>query len=292
MAAPLIQFPKSKPLNPDGTFSREWILWFQNPQFLTLSIGTTLGIPSGGTGLSSLPSNGQLLIGNSVSSAYALSTLTPATGIGVTNGAGSITVSNTGVTSNVAGAGIGVSGVTGAVTISNTGVTSITGTTNEIIASGSTGGITLSTPQAIGTGSSPTFNILTIASLIFGSSAFGYTAPTAWTPIDASGASLSLTTGTCQYMKFGKLCVAAFNITYPVTVDASTALIGGLPATSVSGDSVWPVVISVSNLGVGLTARIVSASTTFAFETLAGVEYTNAGLSGKGFRGAAIFATT
>jgi len=43
-------------------------------------------------------------------------------------------------------------------------VTSITGTANEIIASGSTGNITLSTPQAIGTGSSPTFAGLTLSS--------------------------------------------------------------------------------------------------------------------------------
>lgn len=40
-------------------------------------------------------------------------------------------------------------------------VSSITGTSNEIIASASTGAITLSTPQAIGTGSSPTFLSLT-----------------------------------------------------------------------------------------------------------------------------------
>lgn len=43
--------------------------------------------------------------------------------------------------------------VTGAGTI----VSSITGTANEVIASASTGNITLSTPQAIGTSSSPTF---------------------------------------------------------------------------------------------------------------------------------------
>jgi hypothetical protein len=50
--------------------------------------------------------------------------LTAGTAISLTDGgAGStITVANTGVTSNVAGTGIGVSGATGAVTISNTGV--------------------------------------------------------------------------------------------------------------------------------------------------------------------------
>jgi hypothetical protein len=42
------------------------------------------------------------------------------------------------------------------------GVTSITGTTNQIIASASTGAVTLSTPQDIATTSSPTFNDLTL----------------------------------------------------------------------------------------------------------------------------------
>lgn len=49
------------------------------------------------------------------------------------------------------GNGIGLSNV----------VTSITGTANQVIASASTGAITLSLPQSIGTGSSPTFSTVT-----------------------------------------------------------------------------------------------------------------------------------
>jgi hypothetical protein len=48
-----------------------------------------------------------------------------------------------------------------ALTINNTGVIALYGTANEISASASTGAITLSTPQAIDTGASPTFNALT-----------------------------------------------------------------------------------------------------------------------------------
>ena len=44
------------------------------------------------------------------------------------------------------------------------GVTSITGTANQVIASASTGAVTLSTPQNIATTSSPTFNSLTLTS--------------------------------------------------------------------------------------------------------------------------------
>lgn len=46
---------------------------------------------------------------------------------------------------------------------SSTGVSSITGTPNQVNVSASTGAITISTPQSIGTTSSPTFNGLSIA---------------------------------------------------------------------------------------------------------------------------------
>jgi hypothetical protein len=59
--------------------------------------GSTIGVGYGGTGLSSTPTNGQLLIGNG--SGFTESTLTAGTGISVTNGSGSISIANTGVTS-------------------------------------------------------------------------------------------------------------------------------------------------------------------------------------------------
>jgi hypothetical protein len=84
------------------------------------------------------------------------------TGAGTYTGGTGITVagtviSNTGVLSNVAGSGISVSGATGNVTVTNTGVLSITGTANQVIASASTGAITLSLPQSINSGAAPTF---------------------------------------------------------------------------------------------------------------------------------------
>lgn len=93
-------------------------------------------IARGGTGLSTTPTNGQLLIGNG--SGYTLSTITQGAGITITNAAGSIT-------------------------IANGGVTSITGTANQVIASASTGAVTLSLPQNIHTGATPTFARLTLS---------------------------------------------------------------------------------------------------------------------------------
>ena len=54
-----------------------------------------IAVDHGGTGLSTLPTNGQLLIGNGTG--FTETTLTAGTGISVTNGAGSITLENTGV---------------------------------------------------------------------------------------------------------------------------------------------------------------------------------------------------
>lgn len=51
-------------------------------------------IGRGGTGLSTLPTNGQLLIGNTTTSSYALTTLTAGSGINVTNGAGTVSVAS------------------------------------------------------------------------------------------------------------------------------------------------------------------------------------------------------
>ncbi|MCC7437131.1 MAG: hypothetical protein IT211_01405 [Armatimonadetes bacterium] len=50
----------------------------------------TLNVSNGGTGLSTAPTNGQLLIGNGTG--YTLGTITAGTGVTVTNGAGSITI--------------------------------------------------------------------------------------------------------------------------------------------------------------------------------------------------------
>jgi hypothetical protein len=81
--------------------------------------------------------DGQVLIYNDTTNLWEKNTLTDGTGITITEGAGSITIANSGVTSAVAGTGISVSGSTGAVTISNTGVTSV-GVTSPIASTGGT----------------------------------------------------------------------------------------------------------------------------------------------------------
>lgn len=57
-----------------------------------VTLANALPVGSGGTGLTSTPTNGQLLVGNG--SGFTLATLTAGSGITVTNGAGSITITN------------------------------------------------------------------------------------------------------------------------------------------------------------------------------------------------------
>ena len=70
-------------------------------------------------------------------------------GLTVSGATGGVTVTNTGVTKLSAGTGISVDQNNGNVTVTNTGVTSLAGTTNQITASASTGGITLSLPTTL-----------------------------------------------------------------------------------------------------------------------------------------------
>jgi hypothetical protein len=136
--------PPRVPLTDErtGAVSREWYRWFYNIYNIT---GGGLGITpvvNGGTGLGTIPTNGQLLIGNGTG--YTLNTLGAGTGVSVTNGAGTAVVANTGVLSNIAGTGISVSGATGNVTIANTGVLSFAGgTTGLTPAAATTGVVTL-----------------------------------------------------------------------------------------------------------------------------------------------------
>ena len=119
-----------------------------------------VSVSGGGTGTSTIPSVGQLLIGNGTD--YSLSTLIPGLGIIVSNSAGSVS-------------------------IANNGVLSLVGTPNQVNVSSATGTITLSLPQNVTTSSSPTFSGL---SLVGG----GITFPDATTQTTAAPAGIPVGT--------------------------------------------------------------------------------------------------
>jgi hypothetical protein len=159
-----------------GAVSREWYRWFYS---LYNIVGNGLGVipvASGGTGLSTIPTNGQLLIGNGTG--YTLNTLGTGAGISVTNGTGTISVANTGVLSNIAGTGISVSSATGNVTIANTGVLSFSaGTTGLTPATATTGAVTLAGTLAIANGGTNGSTVPTAGAVAYGNgTAYRFTA--------------------------------------------------------------------------------------------------------------------
>lgn len=107
----------------------------------TITMSGTLGVANGGTGQTTY-TNGQLLIGNSTGNTLTKATLTAGTGVSITNGAGSITITNSAPDQTVvltAGTGISTSGSYPNFTITNSapdqtvaltgaGTTSISGT--------------------------------------------------------------------------------------------------------------------------------------------------------------------
>lgn len=77
----------------------------------TISLVTPVTVANGGTGLTTAPTDGQLLTGNGTG--YSLNTLNAGTGISVANAPGSITITNTAPNQSVtisAGSGISVGG--------------------------------------------------------------------------------------------------------------------------------------------------------------------------------------
>ncbi len=134
--------------NQDPMVSREWFMWFTNLYSITGSGTGIVAVANGGTGVGTIPTAGQLLIGNGTG--YALNTLGHGAGISVTNGAGTISLANTGVLSFSGGA-TGLTPATatiGAVTLSGllnvvSGGTGQSSYTNGQLLIGNTTGNTL-----------------------------------------------------------------------------------------------------------------------------------------------------
>lgn len=197
------QFTATKPVAPQHTVALGWIIKVNASSgeiFININNGWELDELH--NVLITSPTSGNTLIYDASAGVWKNADITAGTAISVSNGAGSITINNTGVTSAVAGTGISVSGATGAVTITNSapdqtvaltagtgisvsgtypnftidnsGVTSLTGTANEIDVSASTGSITLSLPATINadtSGNAATATSATTATNIAGGTA-------------------------------------------------------------------------------------------------------------------------
>lgn len=102
-----------------------------------------------------------------------------------------------------------------------------------------------------------------------------YTVPTTWTPVDSSGAALSLTVNGAKYMKFGRLIIAWAVITYPSTADTSATIIGGFPVATANDVAVVNGVLSYTNETTCSFFAMEQNSATGRFYTNAGAAITN-----------------
>ncbi len=215
--------------------------------FVRPSYGSVLGGTDGNVNFTSLAS-GNTLIYDAVTGIWENANLTAGTAISVTNGAGSITIANTGVTSAVAGTGISVSSGTGAVTITNTAPD------QTVVLTGGTG---IST-----SGTYPNFTITN-------------TAPdqtvvlTGGTGISTSGTYPSFTitnTAPDQVVSLTGAGTTSISGTYPsFTITSNDQFVGTVTSVSgtgtVNGISLSGTVTSSGNLTLGGTLSNVSLTT-------------------------------
>jgi len=109
----------------------------------TLTLSGTLNVANGGTGQTSY-TNGQLLIGNTTGNTLTKATLTAGTAISISNGAGSITVTNTAPDQIVSLTGAGTTVVTGTYpSFTITSNDAFVGTVTSVSGTGTVNGITL-----------------------------------------------------------------------------------------------------------------------------------------------------
>lgn len=160
-----------------------------------------VGVARGGTGLSTTPTNGQIDIGNG--SGFTRATLTQSSGISITNGAGSVTIANSGVLSFSGGTtGLTPSALTtGAVTLGGTlgvanggsGATTLTGYLRGNGTSAFTGSASIPNTDITGLGTMSTQSASSVA--ITGGAVDGTTIG-ATTPAAGTFTSVGMTSGT------------------------------------------------------------------------------------------------
>jgi hypothetical protein len=266
--------------------------------------GSITQVTSSGNGIVVTNSTGPvvtLALASIPNTALTNSSVTVSSGIGLSGGGsvalgGTITLTNTGVTSAVAGSGINISTATGAVTFSNSGILVINGTANQIITSTTSGTTTIgfvptgtvfplptsgSSPSVTITGSStyPSVNLIGGALQLNGSngvagqvltSAGAGTLPT-WSTLitgvssitaGGAGISTSSTTGAVIIQNTG--VTSAIGTSGNITVSAATGAVTlNLATVGTAG--------TYSSVTTDAYGRVVSGTTTTATTSLTGV---------------------
>jgi hypothetical protein len=237
-----------------------------NPTSLTLGWTGQLGIGRGGTGVSTTPTNGQLLIGNGTG--YAVANLTAGTNISITNTAGGISIASSNPGGTVTSVGLSMPSQ---FTVTNSPVTSsgtLTAawnnqTANYVFAGPTTGASAAPTFRALVSSDIPSLSYVSSVSATAPITSTGGLTPT----IGVTSAALTKTDDT--------------NVTLTLGGSPSTAL---LAATSLTLG--WAGQLATTRGGTGLSSfsanGILYASSTSALATDSNFVYngTNVGLGG------------
>jgi len=191
------------------------------------------------------------------------------TGLTNTNLSGSagITNANLANSSLTVTAGTGLSGggsvsLGGTVSLANSGVLSLTGTANQVLLTGSTGNITLSLPQNIGTGNSPTFAGETINSGIAINSSGGYNL----TLTNSGGSNNTMglfddTSGTLNFYNNGGSSIFHVDQSGNLVASGNVAVQGGSLTTSQTTANLFNAIATTLNIGGAATTLNIGAST-------------------------------
>lgn len=229
-----IRYPQGPVTGAGGYATLEWQQWFQNPQFVTLSLGTVLSVDSGGTGIGSY-GVGDLLYASATTTLAKLSDI--ATGNALLSGGIATAPSwgKVGLTTHVTGTLPVANGGTGAATL--TGYVKANGT------SAFTASATIPTTALSGTLQAAQFPALTG---------------------DVTTSAGSLTTTLASVIVAGGPTGSA-TVTPVITYDAKGRL------TAVTTATITPAVGSITGLGTGVaTALAVNVGTDGAFVVKAG----------------------
>lgn len=260
-----------------------------------LTLNGTLDPSHGGTGVTGTASNGQLLIGNG--SGFTLSTLSPGTGIVITNGPGTVTISAT-------GSGI-VNSVTASAPLSSSGGSnpniSLTGIVSPARGGTGTGTLPANGQLLIGNGTTYTAATLTGGTGISVSNGAGSVTLTntgitnigTVTPIVTSGGSTPTITHALSGVSFGTYTNATVTVNafgHVTAIASGTGGVSTVTATTpvISSGGSTPNIslgnVPVPNGGTGITSYVVGdllyATGTLTLGKLADVATGNVLLSG------------
>jgi len=239
-----------------------------------ITVAGTLAVANGGTGLTSTPANGALDIGNGTG--FTRSTLTAGSGVSITNGSGSISISATGLGGTVTSVGLSLPSiftVTGSpVTTSGTlTATLATETANYVFAGPTTGAAAIPTFRALVAADIPSLSYVTSVSFTGG-------IITVATPTSTPAFTVAGTSGGIPYFSSGTTWASSAALTQYGVVYGGGA--GGAPVSTAAGTT-----------GQVLTATTGGAPT-WAAPATSGTVTSVSVVSANGFAGTVATATS